>query len=91
MGRLRLDEAVYRLGSLGASRRGWPLVLWDLFYTREPLADDTPLALLTLYGPMLGFAEFQARKRSGQLSEAVKAGLTVACVTFTILYVANLS
>jgi hypothetical protein len=94
MGRLRLDEAAGLTDwVLWGASLGLAFGIWDLFYTwREPLADDTPLALLTFYGPMFaawGFAGFRARKRSGQLSEAVKAGLTVACVTFTIFYVAN--
>lgn len=62
--------------------------LWNLIATRlDPLAEDTPTALLAFYGPMFamwGLAGFGAARRSGQLRDAIKVGATVAFVTFLV-------
>jgi hypothetical protein len=67
---------------------------WDLIATRfEPLADDTPIALLKFYGPMFtiwGLAGFGAAWRVGRILDGVKAGATVAFATFLVFDVANL-
>jgi hypothetical protein len=94
MARFRFDEAAgFTDWVLWGASLGLAFGVWDLFYTwMEPLANDTPLALLTFYGPMFaawGFAGFRAKQHSGQLTEALKAGVTVACMTFIMFYVAN--
>src|SRR5215470_13528386 len=62
--------------------------LWNLIATRlNPLAEDTPTALLLFYGPMFaiwGLAGFGASRRTGRLSYAIKVGATVAFVTFVV-------
>jgi len=62
--------------------------LWDLIATRlNPLAEDTPIALLGFYGPMFtiwGLAGFVTSRRTGRLWEAIKVGATVAFVTFVV-------
>jgi hypothetical protein len=62
--------------------------LWNLIATRlDPLAEDTPIALLVFYGPMFaiwGLAGLGASRRTGRLLDAVKAGATVAFVTFVV-------
>jgi hypothetical protein len=62
--------------------------LWNLIATGvDPLAEDTPIALLVFYGPMFaiwGLAGFGAFRRTGRLLDAVKVGATVACVTFVV-------
>jgi hypothetical protein len=62
--------------------------LWNLIATRlDPLAEDTPIALLAFYGPMFAIwslAGFGASRRTGRLLDAVKVGATVACVTFVV-------
>jgi hypothetical protein len=53
----------------------------------DPLADDTPGALLMFYGPMFtiwGLVGFGAARRTGRVSDAIKAGATVAFVTFVV-------
>ena len=68
--------------------------VWDIVATwLDPLADDTPGALLIFYGPMFaawGFAGFMAARRSGRVMEGVKAGAMSALATFVVFYVANL-
>lgn len=68
--------------------------IWNLIATYlDPLADDTPLALLIFYGPMFtawGYAGFGAKQRSSRIVEAIVAGATVAFVTFVIFWIANL-
>lgn len=67
---------------------------WNLLATwLQPLADDTPAALLTFYGPMFlawGVAGFAATRRSRRVIEAAKIGATVALVTFVVFSFANL-
>jgi hypothetical protein len=62
--------------------------LWNLIATRlDPLADDTPIALLIFYGPMFaiwGVAGFFASHRTGRLTDGVRVGATVAFVTFVV-------
>lgn len=62
--------------------------LWNLIATRlDPLAEDTPIALLAFYGPMFaiwGVAGFRAARRTGQLMDGVKVGATVAFATFVV-------
>ncbi|MFN2564461.1 MAG: hypothetical protein ABR499_05550 [Gemmatimonadaceae bacterium] len=62
--------------------------VWNLIATRlDPLAEDTPVALLKFYGPMFalwGIAGFGAARRSGRLLDGVKVGATVAFVTFLV-------
>jgi hypothetical protein len=68
--------------------------LWNIVGTQlDPLADDTPAALMVFYGPMFtawGIAGFVAARRSGRFIEAVKVGATVAFVTFAVFWIANL-
>jgi hypothetical protein len=62
--------------------------VWNLIVTwLDPLAEDTPVALLLFYGPMFviwGLAGFQATRRTGRMLDAVKVGATVALVTFLV-------
>ena len=62
--------------------------LWNLIATGlDPLAEDSPVALLLFYGPMFtiwGLAGFGASRRTGRLWDAVKVGATVAFVTFVV-------
>ena len=62
--------------------------LWNLIATQlNPLAEDTPIALLVFYGPMFAFwglAGFAASRRTGRLLDGVKVGATVAFVTFLV-------
>ena len=62
--------------------------VWVLIATQlDPLADDTPRALLTFYGPMFaswGVAGLVAARRSGRLLEGIKVGATIAFVTFFV-------
>jgi hypothetical protein len=62
--------------------------LWNLITTGlDPLAEDSPIALLIFYGPMFaiwGLVGFAAARRSGRLLDAVKAGAAVAFVTFVV-------
>lgn len=68
--------------------------VWNIVVTRlDPLADDTPGALLWFYGPMFtawGVAGFGAARRNGRLIDAAKAGATIAFVTFVVFWIANL-
>src|SRR5262249_61141881 len=62
--------------------------LWNLIVTGlDPLAEDSPVALLVFYGPMFtvwGLAGFGASRRTGRLRDAVKVGATVGFVTFVV-------
>ena len=62
--------------------------IWNLIATRlDPLAEDTPNALLIFYGPMFaswGLAGFAASRRTGRLLDGVRVGATVAFVTFVV-------
>jgi hypothetical protein len=53
----------------------------------DPLADDTPAALLMFYGPMFflwGLASFLAARRRRRLLAGVTTGVTVAFATFVV-------
>jgi len=67
---------------------------WDILVTAvDPLADDTPAALLIFYGPMFttwGLAGFASTRRSGRVTHGVKVGATVAFFTFVVFSTANL-
>jgi hypothetical protein len=59
----------------------------------DPLADDSPAALLVFYGPMFtlwAIVAFKATRRSGRLWDGIGAGAAVACVTFLVFYALNL-
>jgi hypothetical protein len=69
--------------ALGLAFGVWNLVVTSLM----PLVDDSPLALAGFYGPMFlmwGLAGWMAGRRTGHLAAAVKAGATVAFVTFVV-------
>ena len=84
---LRQSDSI-RLGVfIGAVFGVWNLVLSML----DPLADDTPLALLEFYGPMFlcwGFAGFRTFRRTRRMWDAVKVATVVAFVTFLVYDVA---
>ena len=55
-----------------------------------PLADDTPGALLTFYGPMFvlwTLAAFRATRRSGRFLSGVTTGMLVAFATFDLMMI----
>lgn len=62
--------------------------LWNLVATQlDPLAEDSPAALLLFYGPMFAIwsaAGFVASRRSGRLLDGIKAGAIVAAATFVV-------
>ena len=62
--------------------------LWNLIVTHmDPLAEDSPTALLGFYGPMFaiwGLAGLGASRRTGRLRDAVKVGTAIAFVTFVV-------
>ena len=62
--------------------------IWNLITTQlNPLAEDTPIALLAFYGPMFacwGLAGFAASRRTGRVLDGVKVGATLALVTFFV-------
>jgi len=66
--------------------------LWNLIATMvNPLADDTPRALLVFYGPMFAIwavVGFTAFRRSGRHLDAVKTASLVAFVTFVVFDIA---
>ena len=68
--------------------------LWNLIATAlDPLAEDTVTALLEFYGPMFtiwGLAAFAASRRTGRLREGIKAGVTVAFITFVVFVAARI-
>lgn len=56
-----------------------------LFTWLDPLADDTPGALLRFYGPMFvvwAFASFQTVRHTGTLTSGVVTGMSIALGTF---------
>jgi hypothetical protein len=59
--------------------------LWNWIASQwDPLAEDTPVALLMFYGPMFaswGLVGFGASRRTGRLRDGVKVGAAVAFVT----------
>ena len=58
-----------------------------LFTWLDPLADDTPAALLRFYGPMFflwALAAFAAARRTGRLRSGLATGLLVAFGTFVV-------
>lgn len=67
---------------------------WNLVYTGlAPFAEDTPVALMSFYGPMFtiwSVAGFSAYRRTGKLSDAIKVGATVGLVTFVVFDLAVL-
>jgi len=67
---------------------------WNLLYTHfDPLADDTPLALLGFYGPLFAayaIAGFSAARRGGRVLHALRSGATVAFATFVVFFAAIL-
>jgi hypothetical protein len=69
--------------------------VWNLLVTfLDPLADDTPVALLIFYGPMFtawGVASFAATRRTGSIFEAVRTGAIVGLVTVLVFSFANLA
>lgn len=68
--------------------------LWNYIASRlDPLAEDTPVALLMFYGPMFaswGLVGFGASRRTGRLRDGVKAGAAVAFVTFGVFILARI-
>jgi hypothetical protein len=62
--------------------------VWNLIATwLDPLAEDTPIALLIFYGPMFviwGLAGFAASRRTRRLLDGVRVGAVVAFVTFVV-------
>jgi hypothetical protein len=102
----RRDNGRVRTSSTGISAYGPRAVrlglllgagfgLWNLLVTRSnPLLEDTPIALLAFYGPMLGcwgLAGFTAARRSGRLWDGVKVGAMVALVTFIVFNLAAIA
>jgi hypothetical protein len=62
--------------------------VWNLIETEmNPLSEDTPLALLTFYGPMFvlwGVAGYVAARRTGRTLDGLTVGATVAFATFVV-------
>src|SRR5215470_2254987 len=62
--------------------------LWNLIETlADPLADDSPSALLAFYGPMFaawGLAGTLAARRDGRVADGVKAAAGLALVSFSV-------
>ena len=65
--------------------------LWNLLATWfDPLAEDSPAALLVFYGPMFtiwGIAGFVVSRRSGRALDGFRAGATIAFATFVVYIV----
>jgi hypothetical protein len=82
--RLTAQRSAILLGLvLGAGFGAWNVVTTWL----DPVAEDTPSALLIFYGPMFalwGLAGFAAARRTGRISDGFKVGATVAFVTFVM-------
>jgi hypothetical protein len=82
--RLTLQRSAIVLGLVLGAAFG----LWNLIATwLDPLAEDTPRALLIFYGPMFvcwGLAGFAATRRTGRVLDGIKVGTTVAFVTFVV-------
>ena len=66
--------------------------LWNLIASLlDPVAEDTPVALLTFYGSnvrRVGSRGFVATRRTGRVLNGIKAGTTVAFVTFVVFTLA---
>ena len=62
--------------------------VWNLLSSLlDPLAEDTIPALLLFYGPMFatwGATAFAASRRTGRVTDGIKAGATVAFVSFFV-------
>ena len=62
--------------------------IWNLISSLlDPLAEDTIPALLIFYGPMFatwGATAFAASRRTGRVTDGIKAGAIVAFVTFLV-------
>jgi hypothetical protein len=65
--------------------------IWNLIATQlDPLAEDSPSALLVFYGPMFvtwGAGGFAASRRTGRLLDGIKVGALVAFVSFFVYVV----
>ena len=76
-----------RLVALGLSL-GIGFGIWNLLVSLlDPVAEDTIPALLSFYGPMFttwGVTAYFAARRSGRVIDGIKAGATVAFVTFAV-------
>jgi hypothetical protein len=63
---------------------------WNALYSwLDPLADDTPSALLAFYGPMFSVwavAAFLAARRTQRASTGLATGAIVAFGTFCVYY-----
>jgi len=71
-------------GVLGLLFGAWNTIAAQI----TPLADDTPAALLTFYGPMFtawAIAGFLAVRRTGRLADGPRTGALVGFVTFLVL------
>jgi hypothetical protein len=68
---------------------------WNLIATWvDPLAEDSPAALLLFYGPMFAIwavAGFRVQRHSGRLVDAAAAGAVVALATFVVFDVATIA
>src|SRR4029450_1115565 len=74
--------------ALGLALGSWNLIAFWL----NPL-DDSGAGMLVVYAPMFvgwGVAGFVAARRTGRLTDAVKAGTVVAFSTFAIFWIANI-
>jgi hypothetical protein len=86
----QLEKSPIALGALLGAVFG---ALDILVTVVDPLAEDTPVALLTFYGPMFttwGLAAFASTRRSGRVTHGGKVGGTVAFITFVVFWIANL-
>jgi hypothetical protein len=90
---MTLDQAIRRLtlqrsAVLFGLAVGAGFGVWNLIATwLDPLAEDTPMALLIFYGPMFatwGLAGFVASRQTGRISDGIKVGVTVAFFTFVV-------
>ena len=91
---IRGRSPVWREDVIPGAILGVVFGVWNIAESiRHPLADDSPVALLSFYGPMFaawGVAGFLAARRQGRLADGVKAGMWVALVTFVVFWLANL-
>ena len=74
--------------ALGLALGSWNLIAFWL----NPL-DDSVAGMLIVYAPMFiswGVAGFVAARRTGRLTDAVKAGTVFAFSTFAIFWIANI-
>ena len=75
--------------ALGLALGSWNFISFWL----NPL-DDSVAGMLILYVPMFaswGMAGFVASRRTGRLTDAVKAGAVFAFSTFAIFWIANIA